>query len=446
MNSLLPLLLAVGAHLSAAPVQPCEALREYDALTSVVTREFYDRTFRGLDWTGRVSSYRARVRCDFDASAVARTVNGLLSALHASHTGVYTAKDLEYWALESLFSSDMDTFEMNVSGIWPERAGAKWYARYVFPGSPADVAGIAVGDELISLNGRDFDPLAFNARSASRLTVSPDGHVRRTVVLTALHESLRRALLDATERSTRILSVGRRRVGYFHLWAGMGAPFLQAMNAALTRLEDEHIDALVLDLRGGYGGADLKYLAHMRESPYVEEIPKYALIDDGVRSGKEWLAATLRHDKIATLIGSRTAGAFLGGRVNHLFNDKYFLYVAVGEFIPPGIGPLEGRGVAPDVTVAPCVRFCRGSDPQLSAALRIIRALPDARPEPQIAWAQSPRAPRAGRNVRRPGRLCDVNTDPRSCLRFAPRPRLCQLTSPEPPRCAAMPGRLYPID
>lgn len=445
---LLPLLLAVAVRAAPAPAHAhahahaCQALREYDALASTVTREFYDRTFRRLDWNARVLRYRARVRCGFDASDVASTVNALLSVLHASHTAVYTAKDLEYWALESLFSQSMDAFETNVSGILPERRGGEWYARYVLPGSPADVAGVTAGDELVGLNGGDFDPLGFSAQSPSQLIVSPDGHRRRTIRLTAVHESMRKALLDATERSARILPVGERRVGYFHLWAAMGAPFLQATSSALSHFEDQRIDALVLDFRGGYGGADLRYLTRLRTSGYLARIPKYVLIDDGVRSGKEWVAAVARRDGIATLVGSRTAGAFLGGLANHLFNDKYFLYVAGREFVPPGIGPLEGIGVQPDVAVKPCPRFCRGSDPQLSAALRMIRTAPSSRAA-ALVWRPGPF--RFGHRRRR-GRLCDL--DARSCLRFAPPPRLCLLalsSSPQTPSCWAL-GRLYQIE
>lgn len=440
MNILIPLLLAVGT----TSVQPCAALHEYDALTSVVTREFYDRTFRGLNWNARLSTYRARVHCDSSPSDVASAVNGALAALHASHTGVYTAQDLEYWALESIFARNMDTFETNVSGIWPEKQGGKWYARYVFPGSPAAAAGVAAGDELISLNGRNFDPLGFSVRSASTLTVSPDGHSRRAILITPVHESIQKALLDATERSTRILHVGRQKVGYFHLWSGTDPLFLHAMNSALARFETQHIDALVLDLRGGYGGADLQYLARLRTSRHLQQIPKYALIDGGVRSGKEWVAAVIRQDRIATLVGSRTAGAFLGGLANHLFNDKYFLYVAGREFIPPGIGPLEGVGVAPNVTVAPCLRFCRGSDPQLSAVLRIIRTLPAGRRTRaaiplRAALAWQPPSLRL-RSRRAPGRPCDLGA--RSCWHFFPPPRLCLLSFPGAPRCP-MVGRFY---
>lgn len=85
------------------------------------------------------------------------------------------------------------------------------------------------------------------------------------------------------------------------------------------------------------------------------------------------MAATIKHEHLATLVGSRTAGAFLGGSPVRLFNNKYLVEVAIGHFVPPGIGEIEGVGVQPDVVVPPCLRFCRGNDPQLRAAMQLIQ-------------------------------------------------------------------------
>ncbi len=367
VQALYPLLLALGGSVS----QPCVALREYDAITSVVTDKFYDRTFRSLNWPSRVAAYRKRVACGADAKSVARVVNALLSELHASHTGVYTADQLDYWALESIFSGNLDAFKINVSGIWPGLEEGHWYARYVLPGSPAEAAGVRLGDALISLNGRAFDPIGFSA-APNTLTVSSDGHARRTIRITPMTESIQQSFVDAIRHSTTAMKVGAARIGYFHLWAGTHPAFLQLLGSALQQFEAQRVDGLIIDLRGGYGGASLDYLQGLKSSAYLQGIPKIALIDDGVRSGKEWVAAVIKHDKIATLVGSRTAGAFLGGFANHLFDDKYFLYVAGAEFIPPDIGRIEGLGVEPDIAVPACRKLCNGNDPQLQRALALM--------------------------------------------------------------------------
>jgi carboxyl-terminal processing protease len=287
-------------------------LGEYDGITAVVTREFYDRSFRGLDWPSRISSHRQTVQCSSDAKTVAAAANGLLSELHASHTGVYTRDQLEYWALESIFSSDLEAFKTNVSGIWPQRERDGWYARYVLPGSAADKAGIKLGDALISIDGRAFDPLAFRV-NGSRLTLSSDGRERHTLRLKPVVESIQQSFIDATYAERNLITIGRYHVGYFHLWTGTNRLFLEAMYAAIAGFETVRVDAVIIDFRGGYGGANLDYIAALKSSAALRRVPKVLLVDDGVRSGKEWVAGVIKHEKLATLVGSRTAGAFLGG-------------------------------------------------------------------------------------------------------------------------------------
>jgi carboxyl-terminal processing protease len=367
---LIPLLvLALGG----TTIEPCEALREYDGITAVVTEKFYDRNFRGLNWPSRVAFYRKKVKCNVNSEAVATAANELLSELHASHTGVYTSDQLEYWALQSIFSPRLDAYQINDSGIWPRFDGHHWFARYILPGSPAENVGVRTGDELISIDGHAFDPLGFKSATASQLTVSSDGRNRRTVAITAIRRSVEQSFLDATNADRMLIPLDSGEVGYFHLWTGTNPLFLQAMNQGIAMFEDAHVVALIIDLRGGYGGANLDYISALKGSQSLRGIPKVLLIDEGVRSGKEWVAGVMKHEGIATLVGSKTAGAFLGGMANHLFGDKYFLYVAGGAFVPPDVGPIEGIGIEPDVPVSSCWKYCNGADPQLDQALELLR-------------------------------------------------------------------------
>ncbi len=363
------LLLAYSSH--AATAQQCAPQLAYDAIVAAVTDRFYDKTFRGLDWTARISHYRHAVHCDTQDAQVAATANELLSELHASHTAVYTRADVGYWGLNSYFSKGEGQYKIYFSGIWPERRDGKWHAKYVFEGSAAARAGISGGDELRQLNGKTFQPLAFGA-GVSSVVISSDGESTRTVSLEPREESVVQAFVEASQASARIAPLGAYQVGYFHLWTARD-PILQSLNSALSRFESQKVDALIIDLRGGYGGTSPDYLSKIRDSSYLAGIPKVFLIDDGVRSGKELLAALIKRDAIGTLVGSRTAGAFLGAVPVRLIEDRYFLLVAAYGSIPmPGIGPIEGIGVTPDVEVAPCRARCRGRDPQLDRAMELI--------------------------------------------------------------------------
>lgn len=351
----------------------CAALVQFDAIAATVTLNFYDRTFRGLPWPQRVKQARQRIRCTDDPDQIATVANSLFAELKASHTGVYTADDLNYWALESIFSHSIDDYPVAYSGIWPVRVDGKWFARYVLQGSPAQKAGVRPGDELISINGKRYRPLGVRAGAMATLVVSEDGTTRRTIRLRPKYQSMQQFFLDATRESERVEQVQGHAVGYLHLWAGTNRLFLAVLNDALTKFEQRRVSALILDLRGGYGGAGPPYLAKLRHDPYFSHVYKVVLIDHGTRSGKELVAALIKREHLATLVGSRTAGAFLGASPVRLFHNRYLVEVAVGHYIPPGIGEIEGVGVRPDVAVLPCIRFCRGRDPQLAAALQLVR-------------------------------------------------------------------------
>jgi carboxyl-terminal processing protease len=359
-----------------ALAQPCQPRLEYDEIVAVVTERFFDQTFNGLDWSQRVALSRSEVACADDADQVAVVVNSLLAELEASHTALYTRKDMHYWGLNALFTfDDPGAYALNFSGIWPEQRNGTWFAKHVFEGSPAASVGVLAGDELLAVDGISFSVLGFHA-GVSALTLTSDGRTRRDVRIEAARKTVMQGFIDAATSSARILLVGDKRVGYFHLWTARDA-ILRSMETALDDFEDSGVDALIIDYRGGYGGTSEDYLRKIRASAYWRSRPNYFLIDDSVRSGKEMLAGLIKRDRLGTLVGSTTAGYFLGASPFRFADDKYLLLLAIGDGtvpVVPGIGVIEGLGIEPDVFVAPCRIYCSGRDPQLEKVMELIRA------------------------------------------------------------------------
>jgi carboxyl-terminal processing protease len=154
----------------SVPAQPCLPLQEYDQILSIVTENFFDREFNGLDWASEVSAFRSQVDCSDSPAELASVVNSLLEKLDASHTALYTKSDQHYWGLNSYFwrsgafsrGDTGDAYQIHFSGIWAEYKEGKWLAQFVLDDSPAQRAAIVPGDELIAINGIDFHPLGFS--------------------------------------------------------------------------------------------------------------------------------------------------------------------------------------------------------------------------------------------------------------------------------------------
>ncbi len=346
--------------------------RDYDAIVSVITSNFYDRKFKGLDWSSRVAAYRDQISCSPTEDEVAQTVNRLLSELKTSHTSLFTKQDLKYWSLKSIFSLNLQQFEIPFSGIWPQSISGESYVKYVLQGSPAEMAGIKAGDKLLSMDSHPFQSLGFSYERNSVLEISSDGSQEQVVRIMPSMGSMQNHFLKAAQNSRKILTSKEKRVGYVHLWCGTHDHFLREFNSALLDFRREKIDGLIVDLRDGFGGAYPDYLEGLIGDDFFAKLPKVFLINEGVVSGKEWLAAIIKRDRMGRLVGTKTAGAFIQGKAFDLLGGRYLLYLAVAEFNPPNIPKLEGIGVEPDVVVEGCQKFCQGRDPQLDVALEVL--------------------------------------------------------------------------
>ncbi len=375
----LTLLVTGCAGPSSGPNRGTDALSCFDEITEIVTADFYDPTFRGLRWSDLVAGARATLRPDSSDREIQAAVNPILDRLNASHTRLYTPEDPTYWALHGVFSGKVDGVPLAQIGAWFEAFEGRWFARNVFLGSPAAKAGLREGDEIVSIDGRPLRPVAsFKEAEWVTLTIrrQPSGPVQELVIPT-IRESLQRTHLRALRRGTRIITAGDKRLGYIHVWSGTHDAFLNAMTEQVSRWQGR-IDALILDLRDGFGGAHPGYAAPFlpgsadgKPVPAEFDKPLVILINDGTRSGKEWVAQILKAAGRAKFVGTTTKGAVLAGRYGPLLDDRFLLYLAVAD---PGFG-LEGVGVSPDVRVPMPLPYRAGEDRQLATAVSTALAM-----------------------------------------------------------------------
>ncbi len=207
------------------------------------------------------------------------------------------------------------------------------------------------------------------------------------VVPEALHpdEMFRQGL----EASARIIhGPGGARIGYVHVWSYAGYEYQRTLERLIGQGILSDADALVWDLRDGWGGALPEYLdlfdprgptvtmigrnggKHMQGVKWRR--PVAMLINGGTRSGKEILAYGFKKYRFGELVGSMTTKAVLAATA-FMMHDGSLLLLAVDDVRVDG-ERLEGVGVAPTIEVPFQVDYAGGVDPQLARAVEVLSA------------------------------------------------------------------------
>ncbi len=322
-------------------------------------------------------------------------VNTMLGELNASHTNYLTPEDYEYYHLAALFSKIPEIGALfgaqgvmyPTVGIMTRSIEEKVYISSVLAESVAEKAGLLKGDEILSVDGKPYAPIA-SLRSPEGTGVSFE--IRRygqsepfTVRMKPVLINPKQELLEAQKASVRIIEQKEKKIGYIHIYSYAGNEYQQELLNAFVWGALKSADALIIDLRDGLGGAWPYYLnVFNRNIPTLSMVdrngnetivdsqwrkPAVYLVNKFSRSGKELLAFGAKKYNLATVIGEPTAGHTLGGRLFPMSNGD-LLFLAVRSSRIDGVN-LEGVGVMPDVEVPFDVRYCHGRDLQLEKAV-----------------------------------------------------------------------------
>ena len=275
-------------------------------------------------------------------------------------------------------------------GIFTRQLDGKTFIAGILDGLPARKAGLLVGDEILAAGGEPFHPInSFATKVGQEVTVTirrrVDGPTADVVVI-PVQVKPNEAFLKAMEESARIIDTDGAKVGYIHVWSYAGSQYQQLLEREVSSGKLKDADALVWDLRDGWGGAETEYL-HLftGRTPTTTLInrdgrrsianvawrkPVAMLVNGGTRSGKEILAYGFKKYALGEVIGSRTAGAVLAGRA-HLLSDGSLLLLAVADVLVDD-QRLEGVGVMPTISVPFPLAYAQGRDPQLDRAVEVL--------------------------------------------------------------------------
>lgn len=366
----------------------------FDAMWSLMLEELYDtrRVARFLTEERRVELRRRSAQAGSRRAFARDVMNPFLRELGVSHTGLFTRDQFAYYVLKGMYHEpDLDLPAVAHLGVQLDDENV---VRAVLDGFPAEQVGVRRGDRITAVDGVPYRSLLQFAPKPQTVTIERNGKPERLEV-TPVQGGANRALLEATRNSARVLKRDDLEVGYIHLWSGTHPAILEAFKEALDPLMD--CDAIILDLRDGFGGAWYDHLdlffsdrssyfefqvfdrtgkaeafqPGTKENPDAYLRPMVVLVNEGTRSGKEGLAYQFKTSGRAPLVGNRTWGAFTAGagRFADLPELDVLFYLAVAEYRLDG-NVIEGVGVTPTLNVHYPTTNSPGDDPQLERALR----------------------------------------------------------------------------
>jgi carboxyl-terminal processing protease len=297
-----------------------------------------------------------------------RSVKALLESLDDPYT-VYLPPE------ETARLREMTEGEYSGIGAALEKKGKRLLITRVFPGSPAAAAGLAAGDQIVTVDGRPTADEAIET-SVSRIKGEAGSEVELEVRRTGASEpetlTVERRRIEIPQTETRMLRAGGRegeKVGYVQLYEfadGAGDQLREQVDG----LEARGAKALILDLRYNGGGllseaVDVTNVFMRGEvtstkglhSPLevyeaTEEpatgLPLVVLVNEYSASASEIVTGALNDTERATIVGTTTFGKGLVQSIVPLDGESSLKLTTAVYYTPNGTN-IDKRGIEPDV-------------------------------------------------------------------------------------------------
>ena len=387
-----------GPDLPADPLQ----LQIFEELWQVVRDDYLYPDFNGLDWDAVHDQYLKEVEAGLAPDDFYLLMDEMIALLGDEHSIYFSPKEAA--ELDAEYAGEHDYVGIGILNVTIQERGLTTIL-LVFPGSPADEAGLRPHDNILAVDGEAIvdenglrrDLLRGPEGTSIELTVQTPGEAPRQVSVT------RRRILGATPVPYEVLVTSNgRRIGYLMLVTFNDSTVDDQVGEALAAMSaDGPLDGVIVDNRNNGGGASsvlvdtLSYFTGGEVGYFVErdekhalqieaqdvggsqDIPLVVLVGAGTASFGEIFSGILQDTGRAYILGQQTEG-----NVEILyvydFSDGSRAWIARETFQPLNQPDenWEQTGISPDLTVhSNWDQVTLSTDPVIQAALEYLNNL-----------------------------------------------------------------------
>ena len=242
----------------------------------------------------------------------------------------------------------------------------------VFDNSPAMAAGILKGDKIVGLNNEDVSGLEL-----SELTSRIKGSNGKVNIKILRGEELKDItvevkVLNKPAISYSIDEYNDKKIGYLQIQT-FSQTLAEQVKQVLNKFDNEHIDSVIIDLRGNGGGylnaatdtaslflekGKVIYSLENKNSyeSFKDETDEHrnynivVLVNEGTASASEILTGALKDSYGVTIVGEKTYGKGKVQQVKNLSDGSMVKYTTA-KWLRPNGECVDGEGIKPDYEV-----------------------------------------------------------------------------------------------
>ena len=366
------------------------------------TSLYYVRRFSGLQPISEAIELVKKNYYFFDEDTQESMVTGALKGLSASMGDDYA----EYYTraeYEELLNSNSGNF-IGMGVLVSDQGNSTFVITDVYDSTPAQEAGILVGDQLIMANGESCEGKSLN--EFLEFITHEEGEVNTVVVLRDGQELTFTVTMRQVYSPYVTYKMLDDEIGYIYI-SGFHGQCVREVKDALEDLKGQGMTSLVLDVRDDLGGslsdvcdiADIflpkssiittvrsrvnKEVVYRTHSDGLD-LPIAMLVNGYSASASELLSGALKDNGVAELFGTVTFGK---GIVQTFFDINFgrdgTIKFTTDAYYTPSNVCIQGTGITPDHVVElpegltyyniPSIPY--ESDTQLQAAVAYLKGL-----------------------------------------------------------------------